>query len=49
MDALAGKKGLTAGAAAQLEFRSFINSHTDSCAVGPMTAEELVKEAEKRD
>ena len=48
-DAIAKKKGLTTGAAAQLEFRSFISSHTDTYSIGPMTAEELVKEAEKRD
>ncbi len=47
-DELTKKRGLTTGAAGQLEFRSFISSHTDTYAVGPMTAEELVKEAEKR-
>ena len=48
IDELTKKKGLATGAAAQLEFRSFIGSHTDTYAVGPMTADELVKEAEKR-
>ena len=48
-DAIAKRKGLTTGAASQLEFRSFISTHSDTYAVGPMTAEELVKEAEKRD
>ncbi len=48
-DAIAKKKGLATGAAAQLEFRSFISSHTDTFAIGPMTADELVKEAGKRD
>ncbi len=47
-DAIAKAKGLPTGAASQLEFRALISSHTDTYAMGPMTAEELVKEAEKK-
>jgi hypothetical protein len=47
-DEIAKKKGLTTGMAASLEFRQYIGSHSDTYAGGPYTAEELVKEAEKR-
>ena len=47
-DAIAKAKGLPTGAASQLEFRALISTHTDTYAMGPMTAEELVKEAEKK-
>ncbi len=47
-DAIAKAKGLATGAASQLEFRALISTHTDTYAMGPMTAEELVKEAEKK-
>jgi hypothetical protein len=47
-DAIAKAKGLSTGAANQLEFRALISTHTDTYAMGPMTAEELVKEAEKK-
>jgi hypothetical protein len=47
-DAIAKAKGLATGAAGQLEFRALISSHTDTYAMGPMTAEEMVKEAEKK-
>ena len=47
-DAIAKAKGLPTGAAGQLEFRALISAHTDTYAMGPMTAEELVKEAEKK-
>jgi len=47
-DAIAKAKGLATGAAGQLEFRALIRTHTDTYAMGPMTAEELVKEAEKK-
>src|SRR6266705_4956085 len=43
-DAIAKAKGLATGAAAQLEFRALISTHTDTYAMGPMAAEELVKE-----
>lgn len=48
VDKLAKEKGLTSGMAAQLEFRQFINSHTDTYSSGPYTAEELVKKAEQK-
>ncbi len=48
-DKLAKKKGMATGMRASLEFRQFISSHSDTYALGPFTAEELVKEAEKRD
>ncbi len=47
-DALAKSKGMSTGAANQLEFRSFISTHSDTYSMGPMTAAELVKEAEKK-
>lgn len=47
-DEVAKKKGLSTGMAASLEFRQYIGSHTDTYAGGPYTAEELVKEAEKK-
>jgi hypothetical protein len=47
MEALAKKRGVATGVAAWLEFRSFIDSHTDTYATGPMTAQELVNEAEQ--
>ena len=49
VDALAKSKGiLPSGAARQLEFRSFISNHSDTYSMGPMTAAEMVKEAEKK-
>lgn len=48
VDALAKSKGMSTGAANQLEFRSFISNHSDTYSMGPMTAAELVKEAEKK-
>ncbi len=48
-DELAKKKGLAIGTAALLEFRQFVSSHSVTYALGPMTAEEIVKDAEKRD
>jgi hypothetical protein len=47
-DAIAKSKGMSTGAASQLEFRSFISNHSDTYSMGPMTAAELVKEAEKK-
>ncbi|MFI4970561.1 MAG: hypothetical protein ACHP7D_10175 [Lysobacterales bacterium] len=41
VDDAARAKGLTNGFKASLEFREFIASHTDTYAVGPMTATEL--------
>lgn len=48
VDALAKSKGMSTGAANQLEFRSFISTQSDTYSMGPMTAAELVKEAEKK-
>lgn len=48
-DELAKKKGLAIGTATLLEFRQFVSSHSDTYALGPMTAGEIVKDAEKRD
>jgi hypothetical protein len=45
VDELAKKKGLKVGFPAGLEFRSMVQSHTDTYARGPMTASELVKAA----
>jgi hypothetical protein len=40
------KKGLTTGVKASLEFRGYINEHTDTYTMGPYTAAEMVKAAE---
>jgi len=47
VDEVSMKKGLKTGFKASLEFRQFISTHTDTFAVGPMTAADLVKAAEK--
>jgi len=47
IDDLTKQKNLATGFKASLEFRQFVSSHTDTYAVGPMTAADLVKEAEK--
>jgi hypothetical protein len=39
-------RGLTTGAAQAMEFRQFISSHTDTYAMGPFTAEEILKEVQ---
>ena len=44
-DAAAKSKGLTIGFKANIEFRTLIASHTDTFAIGPVTAAELVKMA----
>jgi hypothetical protein len=49
VEALSKQKGITTGFKSSLEFRQFISSHTDTYAIGPMTAGDLVKEAEKKD
>lgn len=46
-DELAAKKGLKTGFAASIEFRQFLASHSDTFAVGPTTAAELVVAATK--
>lgn len=48
IEQLTKQKGLTTGFAAALEFRKFVSSHTDTYALGPYTAEELVREASGR-
>jgi hypothetical protein len=45
VDAIAKKKGLKTGFAASLEFRTMIQTHTDTYARGPTTASDLVKRA----
>ena len=46
-DEIAARKGLKTGFPASLEFRQFVASHSDTYAAGPMTAAELVAQAEK--
>ena len=41
LDDAAMAKGLTTGPKASIEFRQFINAHTDTISAGPMTASEL--------
>ncbi len=48
IDQMSKQKGLTTGFAASLEFRRFIASHTDTYALGPYTAAQLVQEASGR-
>lgn len=45
IEALAKERGVAGGFAAGLEFRRFVSSHTDTHALGPFTAQELVQEA----
>ena len=47
LDELMKKKGLKIGFAASLEFRQFVASHTDTKALGPLTAADFVKMAEQ--
>jgi hypothetical protein len=47
VDEISKAKGLTIGMKASLEFRQFIAKHSDTFAMGPMTADEIVKMAEK--
>ena len=42
------KKGRPTGMAASLEFRQMIGSHTDTFSVGPYTAEDLLREMQKK-
>jgi hypothetical protein len=49
VDALSKQKGLSIGFKASLEFRQFMATHSDTYAFGPMTAGDMVKEAEKKD
>jgi hypothetical protein len=47
VDEIAKKKGLKTGFGAGLEFRQFVASHSDTFAIGPMTAAELIAAASK--
>jgi hypothetical protein len=47
LDEVAAKKGLKTGFPAALEFRALLASHTDTYAVGPTSAAELVAQAPK--
>ena len=47
VDEISVKKGMTTGFKAALEFRTMINSHTDTIARGPTTSAALVDEATK--
>lgn len=46
-EAIAKQKGLATGLKASFEFRQYIGTHTDTFAHGPMTADEILKAAEK--
>ena len=46
-DEVAAKKGLKVGFPAALEFRQFVAWHTDTYAIGPTSAAELVTQAGK--
>ncbi|GAA4864072.1 hypothetical protein GCM10023332_15260 [Luteimonas vadosa] len=45
VDEMARKRGLKVGPTASIEFRSIIASHTDTIAVGPVSADFLLKGA----
>ena len=47
MEAIAKQKGMATGLKAAFEFRQYMGTHTDTFALGPMTADEIVKAAEK--
>jgi hypothetical protein len=47
IDDMSAKKNLTIGFKASLEFRQYVSSHTDTYAMGPVSAADLVKAAEK--
>ena len=47
VEAIAKQKGLSTGLKAAFEFRQFMGTHSDTFAAGPMTADEIVKAAEK--
>jgi hypothetical protein len=46
VDAMSKQKGLPIGMKGSLQFRMFINSHTDTFAIGPTTVAEILKAAE---
>ena len=47
VDELSKKKGLKIGFASGIEFRGLVASHTDTFAIGPASASQLVSEASK--
>ena len=47
MDELTTKKGLKTGFPASLEFRALLDGHSDTFAIGPTTASDLVAAASK--
>ncbi len=47
VDELSKKKGLSIGFKSSLEFRQFISHHTDTFTMGPVSAADLVAEAQK--
>lgn len=47
VDAISKQKGIATGLKASFEFRQYMGTHTDTFAHGPMTADEIVKAAEK--
>ena len=47
VDAAAGKRGLTIGPKAGLEFRQMMGWHSDTLVAGPMTATQLVESVSK--
>jgi hypothetical protein len=47
VEAIAKQKGLSTGLKASFEFRQYMGTHSDTYALGPMTADEIVKAAEK--
>ena len=49
MDAISKQKGRATGFKSSLEFRQYISNHSDTFAMGGMTAADLVKAAEKKD
>jgi hypothetical protein len=47
IETLSKQKGIATGLKASFEFRQYMGTHTDTYALGPMTADEIVKAAEK--
>ena len=47
IETLSKQKGIATGLKASFEFRQYMGTHTDTYTLGPMTADEIVKAAEK--
>jgi hypothetical protein len=47
LDEIAKGKGLKVGVPSWLEFRSLVASHTDTLSIGPLTAKELLAQAQE--